>query len=196
MEKKNRKRDSILETGKTLFWKYGVQRVTVEEICKEAGVSKMTYYKHFNNKNSLVISIIERIYEEQLIRYREFWESDLSMEEKVRRTIQMKQEYARNVSVEFVRDIYNSGDPELPGYFSKKTQESLGMIRQDYMEAQRKGMIRKDLSIDFILYILHHLSEMVSDEKFLALYSSSEDLVNDLLEFFYYGIMPKPAKQL
>jgi len=46
----NPKREQILTTGKELFWKFGFKRVTIEEICKEAGVSKMTYYKFFTTK--------------------------------------------------------------------------------------------------------------------------------------------------
>ncbi len=40
--KSNPKRELILSTGKDLFWKFGFRRVTIEEICKEAGISKMT----------------------------------------------------------------------------------------------------------------------------------------------------------
>jgi len=50
----NPKRQKILHTGKELFWKFGFKRVTIEELCKEAGISKMTYYKYFTNKMDLV----------------------------------------------------------------------------------------------------------------------------------------------
>jgi len=42
----NQKYNQIIDTSKKLFWKYGIKRVTIEEICREAGVSKMTFYKH------------------------------------------------------------------------------------------------------------------------------------------------------
>ena len=50
------KKEQILKTGKELFWKYGFKLVTIEEICKEAGVSKMTYYKYFTNKITITFS--------------------------------------------------------------------------------------------------------------------------------------------
>ncbi|RKY44359.1 MAG: TetR/AcrR family transcriptional regulator, partial [Candidatus Neomarinimicrobiota bacterium] len=40
-----KKIDKIVETGKKLFYRYGIKKVSVEEICKEAGVSKATFYK-------------------------------------------------------------------------------------------------------------------------------------------------------
>ena len=51
---KNIKYNQILTKGKELFWKYGIKRVAIEEICKQAHVSKMTFYKYFKNKKYYV----------------------------------------------------------------------------------------------------------------------------------------------
>ena len=48
--KRTKSVNAILKNGKDLFWKYGIRKVTVEDICKEAGVSKMTFYRSFENK--------------------------------------------------------------------------------------------------------------------------------------------------
>ena len=39
--KDNKKFQDIVATAKTLFWKHGIKRVTIEELCKEASASKM-----------------------------------------------------------------------------------------------------------------------------------------------------------
>ena len=41
---KNKKKQSIIKASRDLFMRYGIKRVTVEEICETAGVSKMTFY--------------------------------------------------------------------------------------------------------------------------------------------------------
>ena len=38
-----------------------------------------------------------------------------------------------------------------------------------YRKAQEKGEIRKDLKIDFMIYMLNQMMAMASDEKLLAL---------------------------
>ena len=53
MEKRSAKLQAILDAAKSLFWKHGIRRVTIEEICEVAGVSKMTYYKYFSNKTAI-----------------------------------------------------------------------------------------------------------------------------------------------
>lgn len=191
MKTENPKQISIVDKGRELFWKHGIRRVSIEEICREAGVSKMTFYKYFKNKNSLVIHIFENLSKDQIKVYREFWDSDIPMEEKVQRTIRMKLDNTDHVSMDLVLDIYKSGDQELQDYFNQRTQEMLDIVRYDYREAQDKGLLRQDFSIDFIMYLMNHLGEMISDEKLTSLYSDSSSLLRDLLEFFYYGIMPK-----
>ena len=44
---KSAKSKLIVETATDLFMRYGVKRVTVEEICQTAKISKMTFYKYF-----------------------------------------------------------------------------------------------------------------------------------------------------
>lgn len=45
----------ILETGLRLFAKKGFDKVTVDEICKESGTSKGSFYQHFSSKSTLFL---------------------------------------------------------------------------------------------------------------------------------------------
>ena len=70
LEKNSPKREQLLTTASDLFWKYGMKRVPIEEICKEANVSKMTFYKYFKNKNDLAKTIIDKMHEDAIQKYR------------------------------------------------------------------------------------------------------------------------------
>ena len=60
----NIKRELILKIAKKLFWKFGFKRVTIEEVCKEAAVSKMTFYKHFPNKMAVVKTLLQEVFQD------------------------------------------------------------------------------------------------------------------------------------
>lgn len=60
------KRAAILEAGKRLFPKQGFDGTSMDAIAAEAGVSKLTVYSHFNDKETLFKSVIEAKCEEQL----------------------------------------------------------------------------------------------------------------------------------
>ena len=65
----------------------------------------------------------------------------------------------------------------------------------DFALAQKKGDIRQDIKIEFILYFMNHMLEMLKDENYTKLYSSTQELAVELMNFFFYGIMPRYANE-
>ena len=50
---------SLLETAEECFERYGVRRVTMDEIAATAGVSRPTLYRYFGDRDSLIKAIVE-----------------------------------------------------------------------------------------------------------------------------------------
>ena len=50
MEVKNR----IIEESRKLFFKYGMKRVTMDDVSKNLSMSKKTLYQYFSDKDELV----------------------------------------------------------------------------------------------------------------------------------------------
>jgi AcrR family transcriptional regulator len=185
------KRKQIIQTAKDLFFRYGIKRVTVEEICKEANVSKMTFYKHFRNKNELVKIWIMEMTEEVMEKYRKLMDSDKPFEEKVRETIRMKLEGSDQMSQEFFSDYIPHAEPELRDFIHQRTHDIMGLIINDYAEAQRRGDIRQDMKIEFILWYLNKMLNLLEDESLQQMYENPQDLIMEMVNFFFYGIMPR-----
>lgn len=188
----NPKRQQILETGKDLFWKFGFKRVTIEEICKEAGVSKMTFYKYFDNKMALVKVLMDQILQTGLIKYRKLMDSEIPYPEKVMGMIELKREQTHAMSSEFFKDYLQSDDPEMIAYLEKLSQENLQLFINDFRKAQENGDIRKDLKVEFIMAVLNKLIDWVQhDESLLSLYDEPQDLAVELTRFMFYGILER-----
>jgi AcrR family transcriptional regulator len=186
------KRDLILNTGKNLFWKFGFKRVTIEEICKEAGVSKMTYYKFFTNKMALVKTIMDDHMQASLVRYRRLMDSDRPYPEKVLGLVELKREQTHSMSSEFFKDYLQSGDPELMAYLETLSKNNLEIFKNDFHKAQQNGDIRKDLKVEFIMAVLNHLIDWIQhDESLIELYNEPQDLAVELTRFLFYGILDR-----
>jgi AcrR family transcriptional regulator len=185
----NPKRELILKTGKDLFWKFGFRRVTIEEICKEAGVSKMTFYKFFSNKMDLVKILMDEILMGALEEYHKINNSDVPYPEKVIMMIQLKKDQVKTMSNEFFRDYVQSADPEMIEYLNKLTQDNLKMFTDDFYRAQKAGDLREDVKVEFIMYIMNHMIEMTHDDRLLDLYDNPQDLVMEITNFLFYGIL-------
>ena len=177
--------------GKELFWKYGIRRVSVEEICSAAGVSRMTFYKYFPNKTQLAISILEDIFQHSLMEYRNVMDSKGSFDSKIGAIIKLKITFSKDLSTEFLQELYASGNEELIRFVRKWTEKTMEMVRLDFEEARKKGEIRHNIQTDILLYLVNHLTALVSDEKFAAFYQHPSEMIKDLTEYFFYGIMPR-----
>jgi AcrR family transcriptional regulator len=53
-------RERILDTAYNLFARQGIRAVGVDTVVAEAGVAKMTLYRHFPSKNELVLAFLQQ----------------------------------------------------------------------------------------------------------------------------------------
>ena len=187
----NPKKQQIVSTARDLFWKFGFRRVSIEEICREANVSKMTFYKHFKNKDELVKYIIDLITGIAMKKYREIMDSDIPFIKKVEKSIKLKMESSNDMSQEFFDDFHKNASPELREHFNELVHANINTIQNDYIKAQKKGDVRPDINPNFILYYLDKILEMAKDENLMKLYKSPPDLINELTRFFFYGILSR-----
>ena len=58
--KTSSKRDRLLETAWELFYRDGYHASGIDRILAEAGVAKMTLYKHFRSKEELILAVLEK----------------------------------------------------------------------------------------------------------------------------------------
>ncbi|QXE19034.1 TetR/AcrR family transcriptional regulator [Clostridium sp. 001] len=54
---KNKNRDEIIAAGKELFLKYNFLNVKIKDVCKLAGISRVTFYKYFDSIEELIFEI-------------------------------------------------------------------------------------------------------------------------------------------
>lgn len=187
--RQSKKHIQILLTAKAIFWNKGIHKASVEEICAEANVSKMTFYKYFRNKKELAKGVMSMVMDEALINYVSIMEEDISFHKKLSKTIQLKYEASKEISAAFLKDAYHPDDIFELGPLMKEYQtKTLDILISDIKKAQAQGEIRPNINTDFIIYILNVIQEKVNDEALQKLYSSTHEMIMDLSYFFFYGI--------
>lgn len=186
----NSKKVQILATGKELFWKFGFKRVTIEEICREAGVSKMTFYKFFPNKTKLATAIMDVVFEESLLKIRKIDKEHESADKTFKKFLQLKSEGSRDISEEFIKDLYTNPDPGLKTYMEKKTKSMLEEIQRVYEHGKETGWVRKDLNIPFLILFSQKLVLLTNDKGMMQFFDSPQDLIMEITNLFIYGISP------
>jgi len=198
------------QKGVTLKWRAGEHRIEflpkkkiemvvedkdcdaiIEEICQKAGVSKMTYYKYFTNKTAIAKYLIEDLFETGIKAYKEIFNSSISYEDKVKKILELKMSNAHEMSQELLDDIYKYQDEELSETIETIKKNMIEVYLEDIRESQKTGEIRNDVKPEFMLYFLNNLTEMLTDQKLVGIYASPEQMIVEVMNFFFYGIMPR-----
>lgn len=187
----NPKHRFILDAARALFWKHGFKRVSVEEISREAGVSKMTFYRHFGNKIELAKSVYHMVVMEETERFRKVMSDDTTTtRQKMETLLLMKLEGTNEISKEFLNDFYRSPELGLSVYVEELSAQAWEEIVKDFKIAQDKGWLRRDFKPETFLMMSYKLLELITDDRMLQMYDSPQDLVMELSRLFTYGIVP------
>jgi AcrR family transcriptional regulator len=189
-DSRNTKVHQLLITAQDLFMRHGIRRITIEEICSEAKISKMTFYKYFENKIELIKHLLNQIFSEQMDEYRDIMKKDIAYTEKVKHMIQAKDERTKMLSQEFINDLYKNPIPEVAELIEKLKVDAIGEVLRDLQIASENGDIRQNIKPELILYFLNHMREMVKEGKLSHIYSSPNELIMELTNFFFYGVLP------
>ena len=177
---KSKKHKDILATAKELFWKHGYKRVTIEEICEKASVSKMTFYRFYANKMELAKAVFDMVIDKAMQDFSEFMHSSIPASEKMKKMLAMKLEGTNDISKEFMMDFYNNPELEISTYIMKRSGEVWQNVIEDFRQGQKSGWIRKDFKPEIMLIISQKLMELANDEKVLGLYSNPQELIMEI----------------
>ncbi len=191
----SRKHNDILVAAKKLFWKYGYKKVSIEEICGEAKVSKVTFYKFYTNKIELAKTILDNVVKESTEGFKDLKEKATSASDLMEGMLKMKKDGINEISKEFLSDFYSDKELGLAEYITMKTVQVQSEMISDFKQLQEKGLLRKDMSIEFVLYISGKMSGFVEDPYLLSLFPNPEDLVMEFTNFVAYGMSPRNNKQ-
>lgn len=176
----SRKRDQLIQTGETLFVKHGMRRVTVEEICRKAGVSKPTFYKYFENKAALARRIDELWIEGALQRIDGIEAADAPFPEKLKQILEIKRQLAARPGPEFLDDLI-ALDIDLSHAFRR--------VMSFLVRAQQQGDIRADVRPELLMAAFEALNSLQHDPRIRKLYGDAETLAGDVFKLFHYGAL-------
>jgi AcrR family transcriptional regulator len=185
------KTTSLVQTARRLFLRHGIRRVSVEEICREANVSKRTFYQRFHNRSELAVRVLDELIERNRSRLESTLGDDVPLEDKVRRIIALKSGFAAEISADFYYELMTSDSQ--PGRFVRQRQREWDdRVRRFYAEAQGRGQIRADINVDLLMALLVRVRTLVEDEGLRQVEPKLSRLVESVMKLFFYGLVPRP----
>ena len=180
MMKKSEKPDQIIKTAIDLFSRFGTKRVTVEEICKTAGVSKATFYKYFKNKLDLIRHIRDELIEIGFNKFDEISAMDISYPEKIELMTRWRIEFFSQLNNEFIHELFS---------LDEVVEEAKQRYLRNISMAQEKGEIQPDLSPELIWLVSEKLNEIIRDKSWRTIFTDYSEFQEQMRRLFFFGLL-------
>jgi len=180
------KKKQIVKTAENLFSRFGSKRVTVEEICRKANASKMTFYKHFRNKVSLVRHIRDLYVEEGFRAFDDIKALDIPFAQKIDHMTQWKVEFGTRINAEFIREMVAIDD-----VVADVKRRFLDNIE----DARSNGEIRDDFDPDFLWLVTEKLSELVKEGTWKEVFTDFSQYQYQARTLIFYGLLSREEKE-
>jgi AcrR family transcriptional regulator len=138
-------RRRIMARAERVFQERGFRKVTVEELCADLGMSKRTFYRHFPDRDALVVAIIAERVEGVGPVMIENLTSSGPVDEILRKHFDLLMEnMLSGVTTQFMVDVQVLM-PEVWDRIDQFRSGFVGIITDLLCRGQREGSIRRDI---------------------------------------------------
>jgi AcrR family transcriptional regulator len=177
---------NILKKVKSLYQKYGIKSITMDDVSRELGISKKTLYQYVADKNDLVNKVVE---DELCTREELFAE----ISRKKLNAVEELLEYHRHVNI-MIKEYNPSMEYDLKKYypdaFSKirevRRQRMYEKVLLNMKKGKDEGLYRSDLKEEIIARLhVSRIENLFEAELFTVNEWTSEKF---FLEVFVYHI--------
>ncbi|MDO9001708.1 MAG: TetR/AcrR family transcriptional regulator [Bacteroidota bacterium] len=181
--------EKILKTSLDLFFKYGIKRVTMDEIAKELGMSKKTIYQYYKEKDDLV----NQLFEIELHKHQKKFEDVYSQAKNPIHEIMLisdnMREMMQNINPIFFLDLQKFHPIAFKQFQAFKENCAFKDILRNIKKGKEEGYYMAEIDEEFVArYRLAQIDILMFGNHFSfdkISFTKSHELI---LDMFVYGI--------
>jgi AcrR family transcriptional regulator len=195
--RREQSKEDIRKAAWELFGQFGIEKVSIADISRKAGVSQATIYNNFASKEALVREFVTAAIDQLMTGVQEVLSPGKSYWEKMADIIQfISATMAQGRSPETLQmdmPVFSSGhslleDPEIKKIREEAQEKMVSLLLELVQEGREQGQIRTDVSDDaFRVYFLAFMNVFV-DPQFQQQYTKNPRLVQSLGTLMIYGM--------
>ena len=183
-------KERILSEAESLFWKFGVRSVTMEDIAKRLGISKKTIYQHFSDKEEILYQVIEgKTIKTQSEMDCMAIESANPVEE-ILNMLDAMRKHTDQVSPNLLIDIQRHYPHAFTLFRRYKEQYIMRSILENIQKGIAQELYRADINPDILARLRVEQIEMVfNNTSFPSSQYNMMDIQHELMHHFVRGML-------
>jgi AcrR family transcriptional regulator len=185
------RKDRILAAAVRLFRDtHNYNKVSIEEIARQANVSPTTIYNNFGNRDSLIAEVLKEIGRNALETYRSIVRADMPFPNKLEQIMTQKARSAAELDLDVIDKMVRQ-NPALLKYAAETFEnDTRPMLLELIEDGKKQGYIDPDLSNEAILMYLEVLQESgVAFFRIMEKRSGDKTAIRDFNRILFHGFM-------
>ena len=187
-------REWILERSTDRFLSEGFSNFTMDEIARDAGVSKKTLYRLIPSKNKLILMVLDHQIEIIENKQRIILEdSNMSFKARLEAMFRIVSEFYSSIRAKSLQDIERLS-PEIWEMVRQRREGALDRIIRLLEEGRIDGQIRNDISSKFLgRYFQSTIDSLISPRVMMEEDMTPNQLLDITLSLMFNGINKSPG---
>ena len=189
-------RERIILNAFEKFGKYGIRRVTMDQIAHESGISKRTLYETFRDKHELIRdgikyhSVIKHAEANETIR------TSRNVIEAIYILVKSGEEMKQKLNPLFFEDI-RKYYPEVHANISSQAKSrDYSLIRTLIKKGIDDGLFDEDLNVELVNHFFHEVMNiLMNEEHFPKEQYSHEEILRNIVMPYLSGISTKKGNE-
>jgi AcrR family transcriptional regulator len=169
--------------------RYGIKSVTMDDVCRELGISKKTLYQFVEDKADLITKVLDHDIREEEKSINAILGNNLTALEELHRIQSMVTQKVRNMHSSIIYDLRKYYPEALNRVMQHRNDFVVGCIEQNIRKGQKEGVFRTDIHPAVIARIYSSRIEVVIDSSLFAdLNLSTAEIYVEAVHYHIRGI--------
>ena len=184
-------RKRILQKSLVLFFSRGFSRVTTQDIAGSLGISKKTLYQYFSSKHEIVLEAIDANLEGLGSRIEAVMRAPgAGFSERFSQMLLLIHKQVSSISQIFLEDMSRHLPEAWERIDAFRRNYILLCLRELLHEGQREGVVRKDIDLEAVLFIMFGtINRAITPEQLSKTDYPLSKILITLLDVFYKGLL-------
>jgi AcrR family transcriptional regulator len=179
----------ILYAAQELFFRYGIKRITMDDIAKHLSVSKKTIYQYFEDKNKIVDSLCAVSLTENEAKFRQIAENSKDSIHEMLEAAKYMTEIFSKINPVFFYDLQKLYPAAWKRFNDFKNSNVMSMLKDNLNAGIQKGYYRKDINVELMAKYRIIQVDLIFTPDIFSNASYSLAIINEaLLDNFMHGI--------
>ncbi|WP_436516050.1 TetR/AcrR family transcriptional regulator [Ekhidna sp. To15] len=189
-------KEKILNSAEELFIQYGIRSVTMDDVAREASMSKKTLYQYFDNKDGLVSEVALNHFEKETKEFEEIYGQSNDSIHEILLVSQCLRKHVFRMNPSLLYDMQKYHGKAWDNYQEFKHSTIRGHIERNIERGKEEGYFREDLDAKVLSILRVEGVQLVFNTKIFPREEYDFPTVQlQILDHFVHGLLTDKGRK-